>query len=700
MPPIGRLLQAFNRSKFGRALPSRSPQTTYPGPDPTDILGHEKYVPTDPRDIKFTQAKMAEAERLDPRLRRTELPPTAEAYLQNVGKFQLGGGIAGGIAGGVLPETEEGDYATKLRNVALGAVGGGLLAPGVGQAVALGKIPADKVSNFLFYSYLSSPDTIARANLGAIGGSITHAFEELALGIADFAKGVNVNQNQHLRNGIETIGGLDDAAKIWWRTIIGSEDEARAIRQGIFSPDDVGRFDIRDQRFRDVGLGRLFSAGDNAGVWLMGKGGLKSEDAMRLTLAGSPDTKMGQWLVENSSRMLQHPNTFIRAAAATLAPFTRVATLGVEEGLKRTPFLGRLDAIAGTRGGMPASEGLRKIRTRVEGPALAAFGYGLGGGSNQLLETLGAVTGPGILPLQVGRELREQIEGDPNFSFRDPASLSNALFGTLGQTTKEYNPLGYSPFAAVQEGAPEELMRRLIPAGLADIAEIGDTAAGRETGRAALQEAGRQGLGPAWQGLPGVGALMGQVPGLRQQLPETSAPVDWRGMPLVQSPSLRLPDALGTEALDPTLAALSTALFPARQHTLAPVANYGAPGPDWLPGGGFGEEDPRIRELAQLGAQFNAPSPDVRFPGLQGQLLGPMQLDAATTGQVQRIRGAGREAGVNILSQLAPYLNQMPQPMRSRFYRALAERVERPINRIENAATRQLALARGRGFRT
>jgi hypothetical protein len=415
----------------------------------------------------------------------------------------------------------------------------------------------------------------------------------------------------------------------------------------------------------------------------MGKGGLKSEDAMRLTLAGSPDTKMGRGLVGISSRMLQHPNTFVRAAAATLAPFTRVATLGVEEGLKRTPFLGRLDAIAGTRGGMPASEGLRKIRTRVEGPALAALGYGLGGGNNQLLETLGAVTGPGILPLQVGRELREQIEGDPNFSFRDPASLSNALFGTLGQTTKEYNPLGFSPFAAIQEGAPEELMRRLIPAGLADIAEIGDTAAGRETGRAALQEAGRQGLGPAWQGLPGVGALMGQVPGLRQQLPETFAPVDWKGMPLVQPQN-----------------ALAQALFPARQHTLAPVANYGAPGPDWFPGGGFGEEDPRIRELAQLGAQFNAPSPDVRFPGLQGQLLGPMQLDAATTGQVQRIRGAGREAGVNILSQLSPYLNQMPQPMRSRFYRALAERVERPINRIENAATRQLALAQGRGFRT
>jgi hypothetical protein len=638
-------------------------------------MGYEKYVPTDPRAIKATQAKMAEAERLDPRLRRTELPPTAEAYLQNVGKFQVGGGIAGGIAGGVLPETEEGDYATKLRNVALGAVGGGLLAPGVGQAVALGKIPADKVSNFLFYSYLSSPDTIARANLGAIGGSITHAFEELALGVAAFSKGVNVNQNQHLRNSVETIGGLDDAAKIWWRTLMGSEDEARAIRQGIFSADDVGRFDIRDQRFRDVGLGRLFSAGDNAGVWLMGKGGLKSEDAMRLTLAGSPDTAVGKWLVENSSKMLQHPNTFIRAAAATLAPFTRVATLGVEEGLKRTPFLGRLDAIAGTRGGMPASEGLRKIRTRVEGPALAALGYAAGGGNNQLLETLGAVTGPGILPLQVGRELREQIEGDPNFSLRDPSSISNALFGTLGQTVKEYNPLGYSPFAAVQEGAPEEMMRRLIPAGLADIAEIGDTEAGRETGRAALQEAGRQGLGPAWQGLPGVGALMGQIPGLRQQLPETSAPVDWKGMPLVQPQN-----------------ALSEAFFPARQHTLAPVANYGAPG--------FAPEDPRIRELAQLGAQFNAPSPDVRFPGLQGQLLGPMQLDAATKGQVQRIRGVGREAGVNILSQLTPYLNQMPQPMRSRFYRALAERVERPINRIENAATRQLALAQGRGFRT
>ena len=67
MPPIGRLLQAFNRSKLGRALPSRNPQTLYPGPDPTDTMGYEKYVPTDKRAIKETQTRMAEAERRDPR---------------------------------------------------------------------------------------------------------------------------------------------------------------------------------------------------------------------------------------------------------------------------------------------------------------------------------------------------------------------------------------------------------------------------------------------------------------------------------------------------------------------------------------------------------------------------------------------------------------------------------------------------------
>lgn len=591
--------------------------------------------------------------------------------------IRMAGGGGGALAGHQLTDPDPDDPWAQAKNALIGGLVGGAVVPGAITATAIGNLPADKLGNYLYYSYLSSPDTIARANLGAVGGVITSIFEDFGRGLIEFGTGATSKvtgealYKSTMANAKNQWDAIPDGARIWWHTLTGDERTTRALRKSIFGqadPDTLARWDIKDQRFRDVGLGKWFSAGDNAAVHIMQQGGKTVDEAMRMTLAGRPVSIAGKKAVDTTSELLQSPDWMTRFAAASVAPFARVGIVGAEEGMKRMPLFGMLPRVRSMvsdpdvgRGMNPALMGLRQL----EGSLAGLAGYWAPSLLDpRITQTLRTVTGPSFLPFHIGEELRRAREGSPE-GWND---LAGILQTAGGQTVQEFNPLGFSPFSIFNRPLTE-FPRRMIPAGMADVAELQDQAFGRETRRDILEQAGREGEAPsAYGAVPGIGTLLSQLPGLRQTLPERMTPVDWRGQP-------KYGDQLGAG-----MANLLEPLFPARTMI--------EPAPVDL-------RDPQLAQLARLGMDFTPPTADVSLPGTAGRLLGNLPVDAPTAAQIQRVRGRGAETGVAVLSQLAPYLERLPDPYRNRMFQLLKSRIERPFNAIELAASRALALNRG-----
>ena len=486
----------------------------------------------------------------------------------------------------------------------------------------------------------------------------------------------------HMDNAWRVMESVPEAGRIWQKTLFGKEPEVRALRKSIFGDmgDEAVRFDVRSERFRDVGLGRLFSAGDNAAVYALKRAGLSTDQAMRMTLAGTPETPMGKAIVNTAAKGLRSPNWLTRFGMSAVAPFARVATVGAEQGLKRFPGVGHF---ANALGMEHAPLKTRTARQLLGGAGLGA-GYMLEGTPGEskmgidprITQTMGTAAGAAFLPFQFGRELRDVAQRTPEEA--SLGSMTEMGLKAFGNTAKEFSPLGFSPLGALFR--PQELPGRLIPAGVSDIAEAMDPAARRETGAEALQQAAKEGTQAAVMGTPGVGRLAGRLPWLREQLPEAFAPVDWKGDPLLSS-SIALPGLgqAGGSAPGVLSGIINRSLLPAREQSLPPIANM---------------ENPQLAQLSRMGLEFNAPSPSVSLPGMAGRLMGKIPMDAQTTAQVQKMRGQGRQASVDMLSQLAPLLERLPEPYRSRMMQLLQSRVEQPINRIESAAARALALSR------
>lgn len=563
--------------------------------------------------------------------------------------LRTGGAVAGGIGGYAAdPEADPGE---RLLHAGAGvALGGGAL-PGIARTIALAKNAPDAVVNGLYYSYLSSPDTIARANLGAVGATMLHGLEQLL--------GGNVKQAG------DTFGALNEARKIWVRSLRGSPQEVKALRHEILGPAAQGRYDVPDEVFRDQGLTKWFTAGDNAGVYAMKKGGLSADEAMRMTLTGTPETEIGQSLVNMQASWLKSDSLAKRVAAATLMPFARVGVLGMEQGLKRMPIIGGAKALGGPGikslfTSMDPAAHLARGRQITGGAALAS-----GGAGEEMLDpraalTLGTGTGPGYLPYTIGREFKRQLQ-------RQPPTLAGRLAsagGAVGEGVMEFSPLGFQPLGIVRRPL-EEIPRRAIPSAIGDVAEAVDPAYGRTMGRAELGSMAQRGEVPEWMALPGVAQTMGRLPGLRTKLPEEFAPVDMFGRPRLPSPEA-LP---GAEDV-PLLRGLSRTLTPSRTSALPPAQ-------DLL--------DPQQRQLYELGIRPGAPSHRVAMPGLGADI--PMTADTAA--QVQRLRGASRERTAQILSQLAPWLMTLPPQQRA----AMTSYLNNYINQVQGRATQAGSLA-------
>ena len=161
--------------------------------------------------------------------------------------IRRGGAAAGGLYGWEQSAGEpEGE---RLLQAAGYGMLGGMAIPGMLRSASIARTGPDKVANFLYYNYLSSPDTIARANLGAVGGMLVHGLEEAAKG--------------NFENANKLLTGVVKGGNRWASVMRGSKDQVRNIRKRVLG--DEYAFELGEE-FRDVGLGKWYTAGDITAV--------------------------------------------------------------------------------------------------------------------------------------------------------------------------------------------------------------------------------------------------------------------------------------------------------------------------------------------------------------------------------------------------------------------------------------------------
>ena len=559
--------------------------------------------------------------------------------------MRLGGAALGGV-GGAMVGDEDTTQGQRLLNTAGGAALGGAALPGMARTLMMAQSGSDALVNGLYYSYLSSPDTIMRANLGAVGAVFVNGLEQLLSG--------------DMTAATKTLGAVKGAGKVWVDSLRGSPEQVRQLRHSILGPGAEGRLDVPDEIFRDVGLGKLFTAGDNAGVYALKEGGMSADEAMRMTLTGTPETQLGQSIVGTQSDWLRSDNVAKRVVAATMMPFARVGVVGMEQGLKRVPGVGAMESLGGPGirnlfSGTPQAR-LSQAR-QMTGVGAAAVGTQ----TEDVFDpraglTVGTAAGPAFLPYTLGREFKRQLQ-------RDPSKVA-ALPSAIGETAMEFNPMGFHPMGILRRPA-EEIPRRLIPSAVSDVAEAVDPAYGRTQGRGALTGLAARGEAPPWMSIPGAGQLTGRVPWAREALPVEYAPVDVLGRPRYDRPEV-IPGAEDSELLR----GFSRTLFPSRTSALPPAQDL---------------QDPQMRMLYDLGIRPGAPSPRVEMPGLGGKI----EMPAQTVGQVQRHRGQARERTAQILSQMAPWLMSLPPQQRA----IMASYLNNYINQVQGRATQAGSLA-------
>jgi|TARA_R110002020_G_scaffold225657_5_gene435733 hypothetical protein len=523
---------------------------------------------------------------------------------------KLIGGGAGGIAGGTDMFTQDMDDPTRDQGeMALRAVGGGILGayagPGMMRSMAVAKSGPDRLANALYYNYLSSPDTITRANLGAAGAMMMHGFESFITGDWDTAN--------------KLFGATKKAGNTWLKVLGGDKETVHKLRQKVLGSEY--KFEVGEE-FRDIGLGKWYTAGDLAAVEAMTDMGLTPAEAMRYTLTGSPETAMGQGLLKMQSEMLRGPGYAGKLLAATAMPFARVGVMGMEQGLRRTPILGLIPQ--SKKFGGPGMLSKQSLGQQASGTLAGAAGMGIEDELDpRFSQTLGTGAGPAFLPFAMGRGISRGLQREEPLG--TPTSKLNTILRGAGAGLTEFNPLGFQPLGLVQNTA-QEIPRRFIPAGVGDVAEAIDPAFGRVSAQGDLEQRAREGLTPRYQAEPGVGQFMARIPGLREKLPEDYMPVTPEGQPrFAQREAL---SAAGADE-NPLIRGMSRVMAPTRQQSTPPVRDM---------------RDPDEQYLHNLGITRAAPSPRGSIAGI------PFFSSADATSQMQQLRGTGADIGKQVLT--------------------------------------------------
>ena len=576
--------------------------------------------------------------------------------MPGLGKLARYAGTALGGLGGAAMADEEDDV--LLHALGGAAIGGGAIPGMAGAVLRKGSVP-EKLRDYTYLSFLSSPDTAIRASMGAIGGAFTGA-SDIAIDAltSDGSWGYKLQQ---LGKAKDVVSSLVMSGGDYFKLMNDPDKLAKLYREEM--PHLMGTTAEQhglDPTGRSKGLlGRLYAVPDLLAVRAMKKGGFSAEEAARYTLSGDPASKTGQKLMEYREGFRKTP--WGAVITDQLAPFARVGVMGLEKGTERIPVLGPL-----LHGRNPL--GREDIRRQLQGTAGGLAGYyGEDKVDPRVLETLGPLAGPAYLPFSVGRNLRDEIQSGDDWL--------TAVQGALAETAKEMSPLGATPGAIfMREG---EVARRLVPAGVGDVAEMLDPEEYRETGPqriAELQRLGEQDpltLSLFGEAGPISTAVTAQIPGLREELPAGTIPVDVfgerRAEPLQSLTSFSFEeDSLA--ALPETLQTiLRKTVFPSRERVLDQALNV---------------ETPLVPALLEMGIRPSVPSSQLAsgIPGV------PVSHTPESAAAVQGARGhAQRLAAEQITNPMAPdprvrLLHGMAAgPAKVQAARALFEQIRRQV---------------------
>jgi hypothetical protein len=550
-------------------------------------------------------------------------------------------GLMGAGIGGATAKPEEGE--SRLMHALGGAALGGVALPlglqslGMlgGARKPLGQMPLpdldvfpkgkafkDRLSDYTFFSMLSSPDTIIRANAGAIGGAVQGAMER----VAQFGMTGELDR-------------LKEATRIMTTLV----DEGPSIYRKILkmSPQDFNDFYVKtmgkapsvvsEQHMGGQGIGRLFAAPDIAAVNALKKGGFSSGEAARYTLSGEPASALGKTVLDKIRKAQAGRGgvgTLGAIAATQLAPFPRVAIQSLEKGAQRFPLAGLLTPRS-WRSPLLSDAQVRtqKVGEQLLGTGVMGTGYLAGGAVDpRITETLGPLAGPGFLPFQAGREWKEMRErGEPS-PLTSPLSMGKLASAVL----KEGSPFGHTP-GSIALNMTREIPRRMIPAIVGDVAKFLDPAYGREQQQEILRgytrtgefDRGKERLGGIMSNIPTWGPFRGT--GMtRQELPENFPPVDILGRQ--QYPRGQVMGT-GTGLPSELLRGLSRTVFPSHR-ALEPTAQP--------------ESVEAFRQLREYGIEPSRPRERVTIPGTGI----PVRHTPTSASVVQRLRGAELEQAI------------------------------------------------------
>ena len=568
--------------------------------------------------------------------------------------LRAGGALGGGYYG--ASTTDDPDEA--LLRGAAGAATGGLLLPTMGSTMLRsGAKLGERITDWTYFSMLSSPDTILRANAGAIGGALNAAMELAAQG--QFRNASRIVKS--VANPFSSTEGLG----LYFKALSSNPDDFARLHRETLGKDLLEGPGRIAQHHMGRGIGRLFGAPDIVAVNAMKKGGFSAEEAARYTLTGEPQTWMGKKVLD-TQREARRQGGIPEFLAVQTAPFARVGILGLEKGLQRTPLVG----MAMNTGASPIQKGIQQAI------GTGAFTTGLFGEEMGIDPRVGLVAGPlagpSYLPYIAGRALRQETERGG--SLTDPESW---VAGT-GQALRESSPFGFQPFGLFTGGGIRESARRLIPAGIADVAAAVDPAYGREASRSAIEELIRRG---EYEGAPSAAPFLERIPLLRENLPETFAPVDVFGRQRFASPFVLPGVSPETVAETPLLRGLAKTTFPSME-SIAPPS---------MP-----QSDPLFAQLRSLGLNLQSPTARVNVPGTGL----PLQQTAASAAATQRVGGIAPEVASQIVVQImsSPQFQSLPPARRNWIARLLMDRVRGRLSRALGSARLATALSQGAGL--
>ena len=668
----------------------------------------------------------------------------------------VGYGLAGGLIGPAALKTLSRRVAglpPRMRLTDLDEFGQ-YLPRGIQREVRHPETVAEKISNWTYFSMLSSPDTIARANLGATGGVIMRGLETALEGAlsGDISKIKGVGK---ALKGIISGGSKanPEGWRAWSQGVFADEKDFRKLYMKVM---DANPEDVSYAHMGGRGLGRLFSAPDLAAVQALKHMGLSAPEAHRYTLAGEPTSALGRSIL-GKIREMRGGTSSEQLMAVQSAPFARVGLLGIEKGLQRIPGVGEIahniakrqrkelleaaeagiEGFTGTRdakgvltGGsykridIPEGAGER-VALKAQGreayeraqemlgkgkseeqwerywrnlnqfvshekgipklstPLQRGIQQGLGGAAgvaayhapdvqDPRLGLVGATaTGPGFLPYQLGRQTRKRVERQGMPEGAGEWAKTGAV--AAGGAFQEFSPLGFQPLGLWQNPWTE-VPRRVIPSGIADVARAVDPAYGREGGEIRIRDLMRR-FGEG-EGVSAVSApWRARLPGLREELPETFAPVDVFGRPRFERPVPLAPKGETGEA---------GKVWKGFMRTAAPSLSAAEPPAQNL-------RDPQMGALARMGVEMQAPSAQVNIPGLGV----PLRQTKESAASVQRVRGLSRQLAANIILQI-PGLQEMPDsPMKRLLVDKLVNTLQGSFSRTINKAVLPLSILQG-----